>query len=791
MKSHLRMGLLGAVAATLLAVSGTWLAFAADTKPGAPKAAQATKKPADTKKPAPTTKKPADTTKKPADTTKKPADTTKKPAETKKPATGDKAENPLTKSTALGFIPADVAYYGSLLRTGEQFKDLVNSRAVAKLQEIPAVAGLLAQAQGLMAIGMLQAGPVLADADNQEAVDLLGDMFSNELFACGDDGVLELLGLMQEVRTASQIEQMKKALHQIPGNKGDDDDEEDSEQVKQVRSLLRGLNERRDTLRLPNTIIGFGLTDSKPAINQLKRLQGALEQAAAVVPELEGRVKRTKIGGDDFLVLKLDGSLIPWDQVQISEYEEEDDEFKPLVEKLRTLTLDVAFGVHGNYLLLFLGEDSKYLEKLAAKSRLVDTPEFSVLNKFADKKLVDISYSSAAYNGKAGKQSVAALDSFVEVINEAVGESGLDEETQKKLADDIKSLQASAKAGDAGAKLSFNFRTDAGYEGYAYDWNSNDVLDGSKPLTMLDHVGGDPIGFLVARAKHDPKNYDQFSKVIAKLYAYADTYAMEKIEDESAKEQYTKVRDGLLPLIKRLDTANRESLVPGFKDGQSAIVLDARSKSKQWFEQMPESEEELPMAEIAIVLGVSDAKLVAKGFQEYFDVAQAIVDKLHEIDPDKVPEIKLPEPETAKAGGGTLYFYPLPEDLKIDEKITPNAGLSDQILVLSTSRAMSERILASKPLAIKKGPLAKRTAPLAGASLFNWSGLVDALEPWINYGIEQQMDDADDDQIKGIEDQVETGLQILRCFRGCVSTKYFEDKAVVTHRESTWQDLDK
>jgi hypothetical protein len=220
-------------------------------------------------------------------------------------------------------------------------------------------------------------------------------------------------------------------------------------------------------------------------------------------------------------------------------------------------------------------------------------------------------------------------------------------------------------------------------------------------------------------------------------------------------------------------------------------VVDARSKSKQWFEQMPESEEELPMAEIAIVMGVSDAKLVAKGFQEYYAVAQEIADKLHELLPDAIPEFKLPEPETSKAGGGTLYFYPLPEELKIDEKITPNAGLSDQVLVVSTSRTLSERILASKPLTVKKGLLAKRTDPLASASLFNWPALVDALEPWINYGIEQQMEDAEDDDVKKIEDQVETGLEILRCFRGCVSTTYFENKAVVTHRESTWQDLEK
>ena len=60
---------------------------------------------------------------------------------------------------------------------------------------------------------------------------------------------------------------------------------------------------------------------------------------------LKGRSERVKVGGDEFLILKLDGSLVPWDMIPIGMIEEKEGEFAPLVKKLKSLTLTVAVGV--------------------------------------------------------------------------------------------------------------------------------------------------------------------------------------------------------------------------------------------------------------------------------------------------------------------------------------------------------------------------------------------------------------------------------------------------------------
>jgi len=76
---------------------------------------------------------------------------------------GTTAADPLREETSLRFVPADAAFYGTALRNREQFDALVNSRAAAKLMEIPAVQMGIQGLQMLFAPG---AGMEGFDAEN-------------------------------------------------------------------------------------------------------------------------------------------------------------------------------------------------------------------------------------------------------------------------------------------------------------------------------------------------------------------------------------------------------------------------------------------------------------------------------------------------------------------------------------------------------------------------------------------------------------------------------------------------
>ncbi len=218
---------------------------------------------------------------------------------------------------------------------------------------------------------------------------------------------------------------------------------------------------------------------------------------------------------------------------------------------------------------------------------------------------------------------------------------------------------------------------------------------------------------------------------------------------------------------------------------------------------MPESSQALPMFELGIVYGVSDAKLVRRGFSEYFDVTQAFLDKLHENFPDEILEIKLPKPDTATDNGVSVFQYPLPAEAGLDKQIVPTLGLSDQVALFSTSGSQARRLLSRSKFTPPPGPLSNVDRPLAGAGYFDFSGFLDKVSPWVDYIVTQvaasqaisteetalQDDVEQAPQLKAILDQFHTGFEIAKCFRGISSVTYIEDGVTVTHSESVFKDL--
>jgi hypothetical protein len=282
-------------------------------------------------------------------------------------------------------------------------------------------------------------------------------------------------------------------------------------------------------------------------------------------------------------------------------------------------------------------------------------------------------------------------------------------------------------------------------------------------------------------------------------------------------------------------------------------VLDAKISSEQWHKSMPPAKEPLPMLELGVVVGVSDAELLKKAFGEYFAVANALLAGAHEKAPDEVPPLKIPPPQTHDLGAGMAYFYLLPKELGLDKKLNPVAGLSESVGVLTLSPRHCRRLLTKTPLQVDGTPLADVDRPLAAASAFNFAALIDAIRPWVDYGVEQAMahasaaatekteiegvdefgvedgdaaepaeeeadgteeealpadEDASDardieefaleegefgpdpDMIKMIVDQVYVGMDILKCFRGFSSATYVEGDAMVTHYEWHYKDLE-
>jgi hypothetical protein len=685
------------------------------------------------------------------------------------------AAEPLKESTSLKFVPAEVAFYSASFRMKEQYDAFVQSKAFAKLKALPSVQ------MGMMLIEQqLLANPEFGKPENQELLKLLGEMFSQEVFVVGDNRFAELSEVFIKVSNANQMAQFEAML------------EGRIEEQSNSRSGILELDRNRDRLRVPSLIVGFKLNDAKAAKTQIARLQTVLEQAIAGEPKLVGRLKKTTVAGNEYLAMQLDGSLVPWEDVPIAQFENEPGEFSKLIDHLKKMTMTITVGLRGEYLLVAVGEKADHLKTLDGKTLLYDRAELAPLRKAADKPLVGVSYTSEEL-AKTSDSQQAQVDQMIAVVEKAYAKAPVDAKVKAEFQADVQKFKKylSDQTQHAGASISYSFRTKSGFESFAYSWSVNELADASQKLSLLQHMGGNPIAFSTMRSKAEAGDYQKFAEFLKRGFYYAEKVALVEL-GKAEREQYEQVRGKLLPLFVRLHKTNSENLVPALKDGQSGFVLDAKISSKQWFQDMPPSVTPLPMLELGLVFGVSDAEKLKTACKDYREVIQKMLDVAAETAPDQIPRLKIPDAIETKTPAGTTYHYPQLAEHGVDEQIAPTAGLSKSVAVLSTSRKLAERLLADKPPELPEGLLPDRDRPLSQASYFNWPALVDVAKPWIDYGfgIYDGIVQAQPPDGNPVRQQVHTVLDVLKCYRGSSSATYLEGKATVTHSHSIWKDLE-
>jgi len=329
-------------------------------------------------------------------------------------------------------------------------------------------------------------------------------------------------------------------------------------------------------------------------------------------------------------------------------------------------------------------------------------------------------------------------------------------------------------------------------EGYVYDWSKHVRLAGWRPLTLMQHVGGAPILFGLVRAPCSVSEYDTLVKWIQKLYDYVGLYTVARW----GPEPWTKIRrmkQRVDPHLIRLDNANRRVL-SALRDGQVGFVVDAKTTSRRWCAAMPVSDRPLPLLACAIVAGASDADRLADGMETFRALIDDALEMLHEPDPDQFPMSELPRRHIEAEDAGMTTLFALPERWKLDKKLTPTIAVSDKVAAVSMTRDQARRLLTPTPLMTAATPLADPHRPLAMAASFDFAALVDAVEPWVDYAIAQEMQDgdpqADSFPWPSLRQQLKSAMQILRCFRGVTFASYFEDKTLVTHFEWRFTDLD-
>jgi hypothetical protein len=613
-------------------------------------------------------------------------------------------------------------------------------------------------------------------------------MASDEIFVYGDKNFADLFELIQDAVSASRYGPL---VMQVTG-KGHSNPQE-----LQAAAVISALAEDTKLIAVPNLVIGFKVKNTDLAKEQLIKLEAIANVLLDMNEKTKGHFKKTKVAGEECLVLELDGSMIPWDEIpleDLKEKEAEEGDLQKIVDRVKQSKLVITLGVRGNYLLATIGSSTAALEKLGKGEKLIDRPEFKPLAKFADRRLVSIGYVSEDLNEQLNRQQ-KDIDELLEFVNEVLPQSPLSAEQKERIGKDAKLLAEDLKTlvPKVGAMMALSFLTDRGIEGYQYSWGGHRSLDGSQPLGLLQHVGGNPLLGVVARNRVNVADYDMFVKWAKVGYGYFKEFALPTMPAKD-REKAEKFLETALPLVSQWDKANRELIFPALADGQIAFVVDGRLTSDHFLAQVPATEKPMPMAEPALVIGVSNAEMLKKGFGEYRAVVNGLIDAARKTSDGQIPDgIALPEPQVTDSAGGKVYSYPLPEAWGVDKKIVPNVGVGEKVAVVSLTHDHTARLLTDTPLGVG-GLLEKADRPLAVAAWFRWAGLLDTGAPWIDFAVDQVMANnmnANEANKKAVLEQVHTVVDVLKALRTVTNESFLEDGVLVNHTLVEVRDLEK
>lgn len=687
------------------------------------------------------------------------------------------AADPKPADTALDKVPADAAYFRSALRLGETADTIAKSRAWKEVWNDPQVQKLWDQVRAGYDAGegpFAEVKKFLADPANAELPALVRDAVSNEVFVYAGPGVGDALALLQEMNGAARFGGAFAQAFGGPGEKGN----------AQARAALQALAENPDRLKVPELVVGFKVSDPAKVAAQLKRLDpvvaGALEGGL-----LDGRSKRVTVGGDDFLVLNLDGSLVPWDMLPLAQFEEKEGEFAPLLERLKKLTLSVAVGVRQGYLLVAVGPSAEHLARFGgAGPKLAGRAEFKPLEKAAGKPLTAIGYASADLLATAGT-SPTDITELADSLKGLLDAAELSDDLRNAIGKD---LEAAGKAlakqvVKPGANVSYSVRTARGWETFDYDYTP--AAGDAKPLTLLDHVGGDPLLAAVWRSGTTVEDYKEAVKWAKVAAGHLKTVVAEKAPDAAPVVENVLKEFG--PLLAELNEITETLWLPALADGQQAVVVDAKWASRQWHQALPETARPLPLPEVGVVVGVSDRAKLEKAAERYWSLADKMIAKGRELArPGSVPEFTLPKPTVERAKGRTLARFPFPADWGVDGRVEPTAGASDTVGVLALSAAHADRLLDTKPLRASVAPFADRSRPLVSAFVLDWEGVMTAAGPWVDYLTGPDGPAGENPEAAEVGRKV---VRLLGVFKGYGSATYREGGATVTHSEAVFGDV--
>lgn len=670
------------------------------------------------------------------------------------------AEDGLPLGSAVGWVPADAAVCGAVLRGQEQFEAVAASRAWSRLAGMP-VWEQFAEAWRLPAVQLAretlyahltepgttgaQLEMLVNDPQLQRLAALGADMLSEEVVWYADAQAVGCLRVLGQLPEAAGLE----ALLQT----GDGSPDLHNARRAAAKRLAESLAERADQIELPGIVWAFRVSDRQRAAEQL----GKLELIASLIcwsrPELRGRLRRFSMADNSYITLTLDGRLVaPWVRGQLAALDVAPDKTAQMIAKLERLPLIVALGMRQNYVVLAVGPSLDVLQKMHGDdARLVDRPQMAPMKEALQQRLTGLSYLSP---------------SLVAGLHGAIAQP------------------AGAAPHDPGAVLAYSLWTDRGIELFTFDWAAGPAWAEVEPLSLLAHAGERPLALAAWRTRVSEERYNAWIHCIAAGGERLDAWLRPRLGTQSLKT-YRIAMALWKPFGRRGEMALREMVFPLIEQGQGMFVLDVRQSETGRLAVRP-----------AVMLDVSRAESLRAAYAEFGQMAAEIRDAMAGVDS------RTPADPDGDSGGekgpSTACHRDLPSQFPLQphvvyhgdadpDALAPALGLSEHVAVAALSPGRAAELL--EPRESKLGGLLAEPRERLSAAHLDWSALVELVRPAAHRGAQSLAtalartgEDTEAEEWDLLHNQVETLIDLLQVVRSLSCQQYLFDGALVTHR---------
>ncbi|MCY2973506.1 MAG: hypothetical protein NTW52_02440 [Planctomycetota bacterium] len=636
-------------------------------------------------------------------------------------------------SSGLSIAPADTDIYIGGMNLLKQWKKFEATQLYRDVLENRLVQSIVTRAKGEWEAKEGQVGQVRRAVQDPNVMSLLemgADMFTEEVFLFADGRLSELV---------IQVNELADEVNNLVSS-----DDSDGEDIKEFFMSLP--KSEVDELQIPLVVQGFKVSDLDRVLDKIDQLEGLLRLGLGSIPEAapfaEG-LERVEDTRGTRLAWTIDSEMIPWELFADSDGSDPD-----VMEKIQDLVDGRQFcftiGLLDSYIVIALSESSEDVSELGGSESLLTHADMKPVKDLASQVVTGISYVSDTYadaNFQANFQDFFTKNSRTILLELEKSIEGDFLETLEELPEDLAWLDQAIGdlVPDFRGQTAVSYLTENGSESVIYNRTENVVFDSLKPLTVLNHVGNDPIVFLSVRLQDHPEYFATSREIFQRMKVYIEAFLESDYANEDQREKGAFVMENGWPLLTELADIWEEKFLPAMRDGQHAFVLQAGNlENKQWWKDMPPSNEPLPLPELATVTGITSKEGMIEAYDSLFKWFDRVLVVIRKSDPDAVPAgYEIPRPVESKAAGGVQFTYPIPADCPVPESMAPHAFFTENFMVSSFSTKQTQSLITMQKSNIAN-PLLNSESPKASAAYINLGRLSQLALPWIVYGFESQ-----------------------------------------------------